>query len=306
MIRALLRSIRRIARPLHAALFPNFHKRRSELSYWKGRHSEECILSNGHYEPLFTKAFDLSRDDYTAKRVLDIGCGPRGSLEWADMALQRVGLDPLVPDYLKLGADRHRMEYVAAPSEKIPFASDHFDIVACLNALDHVDDLGRTISEIKRVIRAGGLFLLSVEIDHPAEPGVGDGHHLHPDGTWLRLSGCRARLFQPPCAVVAVVRLYPHPLHQRFDMPTADLAPLGSQQASQHPRAGERREGLFDRLHPAVSAAPRLPSLGVSRIISKRAASGRFSARRRVKSASTRGRSGTCPPLSASIAVFDS
>src|SRR5665811_815644 len=33
--------------------------------------------------------------------------------------------------------------------------------------------------------------------------------------------------------------LYPHPPHQRFDMPAADLAPLGSQQASQHPRAGE-------------------------------------------------------------------
>ena len=41
-------------------------------------------------------------------------------------------------------------------------------------------------------------------------------------------------------ARTAIERLYPHPLHQRFDMPTADLAPLGSQQASQHPRAGER------------------------------------------------------------------
>src|SRR5665811_2170328 len=33
--------------------------------------------------------------------------------------------------------------------------------------------------------------------------------------------------------------LYPHPPHQRFDMPAADLAPLGSQQASQHSRTGE-------------------------------------------------------------------
>src|SRR6185503_15541265 len=35
-------------------------------------------------------------------------------------------------------------------------------------------------------------------------------------------------------------RLYPHPLHQGFDMPAAEPAPLGSQQASQHPRTGER------------------------------------------------------------------
>ena len=30
--------------------------------------------------------------------------------------------------------------------------------------------------------------------NHTAKPGVGDGHHLHPDGARLRLFGCRARL----------------------------------------------------------------------------------------------------------------
>src|SRR6266851_2393837 len=37
----------------------------------------------------------------------------------------------------------------------------------------------------------------------------------------------------------AIERLYPHPPHQRLHMPAADLAPLGSQQASQHTRTGE-------------------------------------------------------------------
>src|SRR5258708_29053919 len=45
----------------------------------------------------------------------------------------------------------------------------------------------------------------------------------------MRLRGARTR----------IERFYPHPPHQRFDMPTADLAPLGSQQASQQPRTGE-------------------------------------------------------------------
>ncbi len=39
----------------------------------------------------------------------------------------------------------------------------------------------------------------------------------------------------------AVERLYPQPPHERFDMPAADLAPLGSQQVSQHSRTGERK-----------------------------------------------------------------
>ena len=47
--------------------------------------------------------------------------------------------------------------------------------------------------------------------------------------TWLRLRRSRT----------AIERLYPHPLHQRFYVPAADLAPLGGQQASQHARAGE-------------------------------------------------------------------
>ena len=42
-------------------------------------------------------------------------------------------------------------------------------------------------------------------------------------------------------ARTAIEGLYPHPPHQRFDMPTAASAPLGSQQASQHPRARERK-----------------------------------------------------------------
>jgi hypothetical protein len=43
----------------------------------------------------------------------------------------------------------------------------------------------------------------------------------------------------PRGARTAIERLYPHPPHQRFDMPAADLAPLGSHQASQHSRTGE-------------------------------------------------------------------
>jgi len=40
-------------------------------------------------------------------------------------------------------------------------------------------------------------------------------------------------------ARTAVEHLYPHPLHQRLHVTTAASAPLGSQQASQHPRTGE-------------------------------------------------------------------
>ena len=98
--------------------------------------------------------------------MLDIGCGPRGSLNWADMARRRVGLDPLADDYRELGVESHPMEYVAAGAEAMPFAAATFDVVTSLNSLDHVDDLDRTVAEIKRVLRPGGHLVLVVEVGH--------------------------------------------------------------------------------------------------------------------------------------------
>ena len=171
MIKNLLRPIRQVFLRGRERFFPQAAKEAAELAYWRGRFIEERgELHNDHYEAIYTSAFGLSHQDYRGKCILDIGCGPRGSLEWADMVAERVGLDPLVPQYLNLGAERHKMQYCTAPSHRIPFADGHFDIVTCLNALDHVDDFEGTVAEIKRVAKLGGLFLLSTEIDHPPTP----------------------------------------------------------------------------------------------------------------------------------------
>lgn len=139
-----------------------------ELRYWQTRYEKERQrLSNSHYRYFYTELFGLGLDDYAGARVIDIGGGPRGSLEWAVNAAERVGLDPLADEYLKLGAASHQMTYVAAPSERMPYADGYFDVVCTFNSLDHVDELDRTIAEIKRVTRPGGTLLMIVEINHP-------------------------------------------------------------------------------------------------------------------------------------------
>jgi SAM-dependent methyltransferase len=138
----------------------------AELAYWQERKAQEGTLRASHYERFYTAHFELAREFFAGKHLLDIGCGPRGSLEWADMAAERVGLDPLVDDYRHLGIDRHAMSYVAAGAEAMPFADSHFDVVSALNSLDHVDDVDATIAEITRVTRNGGTLLLIVEVEH--------------------------------------------------------------------------------------------------------------------------------------------
>ena len=151
---------------LYGMVSPTRYKEHYELAYWRGRAASEGQLNNQHYAYFYTTFFSLEASYYEGKRILDIGCGPRGSLEWASMAEERVGIDPLVPKYLKLGADKHQMTYIAAPSEQIPFPDAHFDVVCAFNSLDHVESYEMTRSEIKRLVKPGGYFLLIVEVNH--------------------------------------------------------------------------------------------------------------------------------------------
>lgn len=166
-------------------------KRLYEITYWRMQRRNEGELKNEWYESIFTTWFDISRSFYDNKRILDIGCGPRGSLEWATMAAERVGLDPLVEDYRSLGLDRHAAAYVCAPVEKIPFDDAHFDVVTSINSLDHVDDIDAATREIIRVLKPEGTFLLVVEI-HP-EPTIAEPHTL----SWDFL-----KRFQPAMRVI--------------------------------------------------------------------------------------------------------
>lgn len=145
-----------------------YRKRTNELKYWSKRKRVEGSLHNDHYQQFYTEHFGLTLADYEGLRILDIGCGPRGSLDWAEMAAERVGLDPLADSYRELRPEGYRMEMVASGSESIPYPDGHFDIVCSFNSLDHVDDLDETIAEIRRVVRPGGHFFLLTDLNHKA------------------------------------------------------------------------------------------------------------------------------------------
>ena len=141
-------------------------KRRAELDWWRRQREAEGELHSAHYELLFTRPFALERSFYAGRSILDVGCGPRGSLEWADDARERVGADPLARRYRALGIDRHRMRYVAARAEALPFPDGRFDVVSAFNCLDHVEDARRAADELVRVLSPQGVLLLIVEVGH--------------------------------------------------------------------------------------------------------------------------------------------
>jgi SAM-dependent methyltransferase len=160
-----------------------------ELAFWrKTRRVSAGGLYNRHFERYFTVPFDLERSFFDGKRMLDVGCGPAGSLEWAEGALERVGADPLADRYRTLDTEAHAMTYVTAASEDLPFEDGCFDVVSMLNALDHVDDPQAAIRELERVTAPGGDILLVVEVDHP--PTLTEPHRLREADilSWFRAS----------------------------------------------------------------------------------------------------------------------
>ncbi len=138
------------------------NKYKKELEYWKKKKN----LGNSFYQYYYTACFNIDKSFYDNKKILDIGCGPRGSLEWADNTKERIGLDPLSNQYKKLHTHKQKMKYLNAFSENIPYPNEYFDIVTSFNSLDHVDNLELSIKEIKRVLKKGGTFLLITEINH--------------------------------------------------------------------------------------------------------------------------------------------
>lgn len=145
-------------------------KHREEMNYWKYQY-ETNHFNNSWYSYFFTKNFNIDEQEYHNKKILDIGCGPQGSLEWISEKAQCFGLDPLANEYYHhFDCKYHKMNYVKAHSENIPFPDNYFDYVFSMNSLDHVDNVEKTLKEIVRVLTPKATFLLIVEVNHEERP----------------------------------------------------------------------------------------------------------------------------------------
>jgi ubiquinone/menaquinone biosynthesis C-methylase UbiE len=149
----------------------------AELNYWtklvneltkgcKGLSQKEKKLMSICHEttyPRYKKDLYLEESSFKGKKVLDLGCGPHGGLiGFTDC--DKYGVDHLIEEYKKIGypLDKHGIKYYQAKSEKLLFPNSYFDVVICINALDHVDSLRKTIKEISRILRKDGIFIAQI------------------------------------------------------------------------------------------------------------------------------------------------
>ena len=165
-------SIKKIIRPIRNCFIK---KHDAELSFWRSRFEiDNGRFQNSHYELLMlTMAEETTVDFLKGKIVADFGCGPRGSLVWASSALLRIGIDVLADRYADEFTDNiisHGMIYLKSTEKVIPLPSGFVDIMFTLNAIDHVDNFSIICNEIVRVLKPGGEFIGSFNLEEPASP----------------------------------------------------------------------------------------------------------------------------------------
>lgn len=94
---------------------------------------------------------------YVQGRSLDVGCGTGYHL---DLVQDIVGLDPSREMLEKAKVKGKRL--VLGKGEHLPFKDGEFDSVLCLFSVLNVCDAGKTAREIKRVLKPGGIAIVSV------------------------------------------------------------------------------------------------------------------------------------------------
>ncbi|WP_233166650.1 class I SAM-dependent methyltransferase [Archangium sp. Cb G35] len=101
--------------------------------------------------------------------VLDAGCGFGGTLASLDLRFSRLVLVGLNIDGQQLRWAReqvrprpgNRLEFVEGDACAMPFASGSFDAVLALECIFHFPDRRRFFQEARRVLRAGGILVLT-------------------------------------------------------------------------------------------------------------------------------------------------
>jgi SAM-dependent methyltransferase len=115
----------------------------------------------------------------SGKRVLDAGCGTGYGLEmllaYRPESVTGVDLsDEAVTDAGRRLGDQ--AELVRADVRDLPLEDDSFDIVVCFEVIEHVERQRDALDELKRVVRPGGVLLISSPNRDVYPPG--NPHHV--------------------------------------------------------------------------------------------------------------------------------
>lgn len=154
-----------------------------------------------------------------AGRVFELGCG--GGINQQLLGPARIesyaGLDPSAKglEYARAAAAEKgwQADIRQGFGEDIPFGDESFDTVVCTFTLCSVHDHGRTLSELRRVLRQGGTLLFA---EHGRAPDAKVARFQERiDPVWRKVFG-NCHLSRPIASGIAAAGFTPEPAGARY------------------------------------------------------------------------------------------
>ena len=148
---------------------------------WTGERLETFIHNENTNEHLhrYAQALDIVGD----KVVLDIACGEGyGSNLLSGLASEVIGvdIDDATVDNAKIKYRHSNLQFLTGSAAEIPCADAYFDVVVSFETIEHHDQHDKMMQEIKRVLKPGGLLMISSpdKFFHSDKPGYKNPYHV--------------------------------------------------------------------------------------------------------------------------------
>jgi len=126
--------------------------------HYDGDKNEKLAFLNTFDESVIFKMIG----DIENKKILDLGCGT-GRLFKGLMRKEAdlYGAD-ISQEMLNVASKKYsKVKFVKASAYDLPFTDDQFDIVVCAFLIVHLNDLEKAFSEVYRVLKPNGVFILT-------------------------------------------------------------------------------------------------------------------------------------------------
>ena len=159
-----------------------------ELAFWRWV-AYEGYLS---YHPIAFSWFQKLRmfelflttgweaQDFAEKKIIEVGNGPLGMIECIP-GHKKVGYDPLNDDYSKLFSKVRSKEIIyKSDMSNLKKEKNDYDLLICINTLDHTDEPEELFSDLMRALNKGGRFIIQVNTVKEGWPRNSEHKAMHP------------------------------------------------------------------------------------------------------------------------------
>jgi 2-polyprenyl-3-methyl-5-hydroxy-6-metoxy-1,4-benzoquinol methylase len=136
------------------------HLENHELNYWFNTQDPNRDIKHlKFYQEIFN--FDLLEE----KKVIDVGCGGTPVTNYTTKNFDLTILDPIIDKLTDNDRYKHLLEYKNFSGSILDYNETNFDVLVCLNVIDHFEDPEAIfIDKFKEILKPNGELWLYYDV----------------------------------------------------------------------------------------------------------------------------------------------